>query len=255
MLYFDKSEIIEKVKSKLRDWIDPVISKEEVINSEKETNKKAVYENNEADNEEWDDCEEEQSEQIDSPAEYVFKKTEWRATADDIEKFEKGSKKWYVDKLFREGHFENFTGFRKVLTDDLCRFGIDEAHNPFLRYVLYLPFAARDKSYEQKMDHIHKLYMADKIDLDMPELSNESLFDRDFSEFVYAINVFKTLYDHSETMKYFRDISVIDKDELFDGDIIKPSGIDRRQGDTIWNIVERWAKDNEMTAEERNAQG
>jgi hypothetical protein len=87
-------------------------------------------------------------------------------------------------------------------------------------------------------------------------LLNPSLYNRGEKDFKYTVNVFHMMTNPSQAGSYIKDTSVINLKEFMENgtdnfmtDVVKP-GLTGNGGDTIFNVVERWAKDNEFSIEE-----
>ena len=109
-----------------------------------------------------------------------------------------------------------------------------------------LPFCvfenAEYTNLEYSYDQIRTSY--DKSVPVLEILKNESLYNRSDKEFQYTLNVFNLLSNPSTASNYLKNTDVINLEELIDGNTIKPAGLDRKPGDTIYNKIEKWAQDN-----------
>jgi hypothetical protein len=76
------------------------------------------------------------------------------------------------------------------------------------------------------------------------------LFDRSDKEFRYTLNAFNLFSQPNKAKNYLKDTSKIDLSEFMNGDVVKPAGLNGETGDTIFNTIEGWAKDNEYSAQE-----
>jgi len=151
-------------------------------------------------------------------------------------------------QIFRLPKFKSLFGVREVIKDSILKFGAEKSRNPFLRYALSLTFPLKDtKKYREKFRYLYNMYLKNAIDLDMEVLKNPTLFERSDREFAYTVNVFDTCSTPEKARKYLKNVDVINIDEFMDGNTVKPAGIDKRPGDTIWNKIEEWSEDNEVT--------
>ena len=153
--------------------------------------------------------------------------------------------------IFPQERFKNLSGIRPVLMECMLKFGIDPKKNPFLSFAMKIPFPMKEsKLYRDKMQYIFDSYKNNKMDLSMPALLNPSLYSRKFDEFQYTLNAFHIMSDPKKAGCYLKDTSVADVSEFMSGNEIKPAGLNGEEGDTIFNVIERWAKDNEYSPEE-----
>lgn len=82
-----------------------------------------------------------------------------------------------------------------------------------------------------------------------PFFRNFSLYDRSLDDFKYAVNLFIMVMDEEKARSYYKDISMINVDSLYDGDgNVKPTGFGGPEkgfyGETLWNLVESWCGEN-----------
>ena len=99
----------------------------------------------------------------------------------------------------------------------------------------------------KKLEYIWGSYRNDKLDITLDWIYNSSLYNRSYEDFKYTTNVFNLLGSEETVGSYFKDTSVVDFSRLYESDgKIKPAGLDREYGDTIFNLIEEWAKDNEV---------
>ena len=161
-------------------------------------------------------------------------------------------KKFLREKVFTVGKFATMTGIQDILIESILDEGLDPRRNLFLGFVLQIPFGMQNEvDYNKKMRYIYNSYLNKKLDLDLEVLKNQSLYTRSDKEFEYTLNVFNLLSNSATASNYLKNTKVINFDELMDGNIIKPAGLDRQPGDTIFNKIEEWAQDNEVDEKER----
>lgn len=82
--------------------------------------------------------------------------------------------------------------------------------------------------------------------------TNISLYERSLDDFEYTVKLFATVLNEEELQKYFKDISNISVDQLYDTEgKIKPAGLGGPQkgfyGDTLYNTVESWAGEDDAS--------
>ena len=130
--------------------------------------------------------------------------------------------------------------------------GLDPKKNFFLDFVCKIPFKMPDaKKYKAKMQYVYDSYENNKLSLKLPVLLNESLWDRSDADFRYALNAFNLFSQPKLYKSYIKDVSRVNINEFMNADTVKPSGQDGKEGvDSIYNVIEKWAKDNEYSPEE-----
>ncbi len=79
--------------------------------------------------------------------------------------------------------------------------------------------------------------------------TNLSLYDRSLEDFQYTVKVIMTVLNEDALMGYFKDISNISIEQLYDANgRVKPAGCGGPKagfyGETIWNTVESWSGEN-----------
>ena len=168
--------------------------------------------------------------------------------------------------LLRGTIFKNFFGIRRVIIASCLDHGIDPKKNIFLDFVAELTKTAvkiPNKNDRPKMEYIYNSFKAKKLNLRQPVLKdvlcNPSLYEgRSEKDFKYTVNVFNLLSQPNKAKAYLKNTEVINFDELFEGEgkadlrtsILKPGGASGQPGDTIFNVLERWADNNEYSPEE-----
>lgn len=127
-----------------------------------------------------------------------------------------------------------------IVIDSIVNFGTE--NNDFLDFVLNIRFPIK----ANQKDHFDFLYRNSKLyDFDKEWFYKRSLYNRPLDDFKYTVNAFNTASDKTKLRNYFRDTSKIDINEFYtpSGEI-KPAGRNGAEGDTIWNVIENWGKDN-----------
>lgn len=181
---------------------------------------------------------------------------EWPPSRQTIDRFN-ALKTLDQKKAFLNEHilphpmFKKIFGIRQVIFDSIISYGLDPKRNFFLSFVSKIKFPMPDaKTYKNKMRYIYDSFKNNKIDLKMPVLLNETLYQRNENEFKYAVNAFSLMSNPKKAGAYIKNTDVIDINDFMDGNTVKPSGNDGRQGDTIFNVIEGWAEGNEYSPEE-----
>ena len=153
--------------------------------------------------------------------------------------------------VFSMKKFKDLFGVREVILENLLISSLNPKKNQFLDFILKIPFKMEDtKQYREKIRYVYESFKLKKLKLTLEVLMNESLYDRSDKDFRYTLNVFNTLSQSDKIAAYFKDVSKVNTAELMDGDVIKPAGLHKGPGDTIYNIIEAWADGNEYTAAE-----
>lgn len=155
--------------------------------------------------------------------------------------------------------FNQLTAIHPLIVDSILIYGISPKSNDFLDFVLKLDIKMTAKSYLPQMTYVYNSYKNNNIDLKNCEvLFNPTLYrGRNINEFRYTLNCFCLL--PKQAGNYLKDTSKVNLTMFLKGgkDLatspIKAAGIDGREGDTIFNVIEEWAKDNEIPPEERIA--
>lgn len=148
--------------------------------------------------------------------------------------------------------FKDLNGIRKIIRDCLLRFGISPKQNPFLDFITKLSKMPDAKTYQKNMQYVYDSYRNNQLKLDMPVLTNNSLYERNFKDFQYSLNAFSLFSDKKRVATYLKDPKVANVAQFMTKDgTVKPAGIDGREGDTIFNVIEEWAGNgNEYTPDE-----
>ena len=187
---------------------------------------------------------------------------EWppsQATLDSFSKLKSlDSKENFIkEHILPHKKFRNLFGIRSVIIESILTYGLNPKRNFFLAFVDKISFAMPDaKNYKSKMNYVFKSFQNKKLDLHMPVLLNPTLYLRSDKDFQYTLNAFQLMSDKSKAGSYIKDTDVIDISEFFqtkgphEKAHIKPAGLDKGPGDTIFNVIEGWAKDNEYSPEE-----
>ena len=181
---------------------------------------------------------------------------EWPPSRQTLDKFNKlkttDEKHRFINEyILPHPKFKNIFGIRQVIAESIFTYGLDPKRNFFLDFVSKINFPMPDaKTYKNKMKYIYDSFKNKGIDLKMPVLINPTLYQRSENEFKYAVNAFTLMSDPRKAGAYIKDTNKIDINQFMDGDKVKPSGNNGRQGDTIFNVIESWAEDNEYSPEE-----
>ena len=135
------------------------------------------------------------------------------------------------------------------LSDIIFDYYINGSWNHFdndaTRFVKRMQFVELPDDYYDKIKYIWDSFRNNKLDISLDWVYNSSLYSRSFDEFKYATNVLNMSKNEAFLSSHLKDISVVNIDEFFDENgNIKESGIDGREGDTIYNVFERWSENN-----------
>lgn len=136
------------------------------------------------------------------------------------------------------------------------KYGIDLTDNPFIKY--FQQFVKKIKPDKKHASYLNTLIMMSENDDSLRErikstgrgedtyLIDPSLFYRNSEDFVYTIKIFENVLDPSKLSKYFKDMSEISIEQLYDNGKIKPAGNESTADDikTIYGQVEAWAGQN-----------
>ena len=193
-------------------------------------------------------------------------KVEWPPSSKTLDEFDK-QKSLQQQKDFLETHilphpiFRNLFGITPIIIHSMMIAGLDPQRNKFLDFVCKIPFKMLDaKTYKDKMQYLYDSYNNKKIDIKsttlLPILYNESLWSRSLEDFRYTLNAFNMFSQPSLYKSYLKDTDKnvkVSISQFMNGDKIKPAGIDGSSGDTIYNQIEEWAKNNEYTFDEIQA--
>ena len=193
-------------------------------------------------------------------------KVEWPPSSKTLDEFDK-QKSLQQQKDFLETHilphpiFRNLFGITPIIIHSMMIAGLDPQRNKFLDFVCKIPFKMLDaKTYKDKMQYLYDSYNNKKIDIKsttlLPILYNQSLWSRSLEDFRYTLNAFNMFSQPSLYKSYLKDTDKnvkVSISQFMNGDKIKPAGIDGSSGDTIYNQIEEWAKGNEYTFDEIQA--
>ena len=193
-------------------------------------------------------------------------KVEWPPSSKTLDEFAK-QKSLQQQKDFLENHilphpiFRNLFGITPIIIHSMMIAGLDPQRNKFLDFVCKIPFKMLNaKTYKDKMQYLYDSYNNKKIDIKsntlLPILYNESLWGRSLEDFRYTLNAFNMFSQPSLYKSYLKDTDKnvkVSISQFMNGDKIKPAGIDGSSGDTIYNQIEEWSKDNEYTFDEIQA--
>lgn len=75
-----------------------------------------------------------------------------------------------------------------------------------------------------------------------PIITDSEFYKRNVKDFEYSFKVLSTLISPLKIKKYFKDPSVINFEELMDGQHLKPAGIDTMDtsNDTLFGVIRSW---------------
>lgn len=125
----------------------------------------------------------------------------------------------------------------------IYKYGID---NERTRFVKNMQNVDLPSDHKQKLEFIWDKHFKEHIDLSSDWVCNTSLYKRNYREFQYTVSAFSKLSNSDWLESHILDTSVIDLKELYNEDgTIKDGGSYGGEGDTIYNIVERWCDGNE----------
>lgn len=161
--------------------------------------------------------------------------------------------KFLQDKIFPHPIFKNLYGVQPIIIDCIQKFGLDPQRNLFLNFVTNLNVPMPNAKSRPKLQYIYSSHLNKKIDVRMPVLSNPTLYDRNDREFQYTVNAFHLFSDPKRYKAYLKDsekTAQVDISQFMSGNTVKPAGLDGSPGDTIFNVIEDWAKDNEYSPQE-----
>jgi hypothetical protein len=176
-------------------------------------------------------------------------------TLKSYEKLETTSEqtKFVQERIFTHKIFKDLYGVQSIIMDSIQKFGLDPKRNFFLDFVVNLGVPMPNAKLKPKLQYIYSSYLNKKMDLKMEVLKNPTLYERSDREFQYTLNAFYLFSDPKRYNNYLkpsektRQVSV---SQFMDGDVVKPAGLNGQKGDTIFNVIEEWAKDNEYSPEE-----
>lgn len=152
--------------------------------------------------------------------------------------------------------FKKISGIRTLVIDCIRVYGLDPRKNPFLNLVTTMNISMPTTKSLPNMEYVYAAFKSKKLDMNMPVLKNPSLYQRNLKDFKYTVNAFWMMSDKKNAKKYLKNTDNVNVQEfLLDGtdvtkSTIKEAGIDGREGDTIFNVIEGWAKGNEYSPDE-----
>ena len=130
----------------------------------------------------------------------------------------------------------------------IAKYGLD---NERTRFVKNMQKVDLPSDYKQKLEFVWNKYLNQELDISSEWLCKTSLYKRSYREFQYTVNALTTFSNEERIAYYLKDSSVVEFNEFYDENgEIKPAGIDGCDGDTIYNMIEIWAANNEYTPEE-----
>lgn len=206
---------------------------------------------------------------IEGPADETPKakqvKPEWPPTRQTLDKYNKllthdEQLAFLEERIFPHKVFKRLFGIRELLIGAIQSYGLDPKRNLFLDFITKIPFDIPNRKLRPKIQYIYDSYKNKKLNIRDQELSlvlnNPSLYDRSDKEFKYTLNAFNIMSQPDKASAYIKDTKDVDITKfLLDGtdlakSTIKPGGSDGKEGDTIFNVIEDWSKDNEYSPEE-----
>lgn len=132
-------------------------------------------------------------------------------------------------------------------------FGYSRIKNNALYFIRKMSKVTLRGDYEDKVSYIWEEFYEGTLDISLNCFFNSSLYDRNYNEFTYTCNALSTFSDLDKASIFIKDTSVIDFNRFFDDNgNIKPAGNESNdeKADTIFNIIEEWAYNNEYTPQE-----
>lgn len=150
-----------------------------------------------------------------------------------------------VKKILSQPKYKQIFGIHDVLAQSILDLGATEGKNGFLKLANKLNFPMpKAREFKQKALYLYGGYKNKKIDLTHEYLTNPTLWNRSDNDFIKAVNAFEICMSPEYAKNYLKDTSVIDINDFFNDDTIKPTK-------DILNIVDSWAKGNEYSEDER----
>lgn len=154
-----------------------------------------------------------------------------------------------VKKILSDPRYKQIFGIHDVLAQSILDLGATEGKNGFLKFANKLKFSMpKAREFKQKALYLYGGYKNKRIDLTHEYLTNPTLWNRSDNDFTKAVNAFEICMSPKYAKNYLKDPSVIDINEFFNGDTIKPTK-------DILNVVDSWAKGNEYSEDERAQRG
>ena len=164
--------------------------------------------------------------------------------------------KFIQERIFPHKIFKNLFGVQSIIMDSIQRFGLDPTRNFFLNFVSNLNVSMSNAKSKPKLQYIYSSYLNKKLDLRMEVLQNPTLYDRSDRDFQYTLNAFHLFESDDRGGVYIKDTSIVDTSEFlvsgndFTKSEIKAAGLNGQKGDTIFNVIESWADNNEYSPQE-----
>ena len=151
------------------------------------------------------------------------------------------------NNILSKPKYKTLQGIRPVIIQTILDWGPEESKNRFFHFINKIDFPMMgEKNYKNKMNYLYQLYTQKKLDLNQAYLLNPTLYERNDKEFNVAVRAFELLGNDAEMKKRFRDTSMVNIKEFFNGDKILPTK-------EILKIIDGWASNgNEFTPEERD---
>lgn len=188
---------------------------------------------------------------------------EWPPSSETLDAFAKQKsleqqKNFLAKHILPQPKFRDLFGIRPIIIHSIMIAGLDPKRNKFLDFICNIPFKMTDsKIYKEKMQYLYESYNNKRIDIKstalIPILYNESLWKRSLEDFRYTLNAFNMFSQPRLYKAYLKDTDKTKRvtiNAFMNGKEIKDAGIDGKAGDTIYNQIEEWAKDNEYTFDE-----
>lgn len=121
--------------------------------------------------------------------------------------------------------------------------GFQEASNDFLKFAKKFDFSRITvKAHFKNIETLAQLYIgSDAINLTRKHIFNDTLYERSARDFEYTVKLLNILTDSALVKKYYRDPSVVDLTQIYDGQGIKPAGIGDFSTKTLYGTVEAWS--------------
>ena len=134
----------------------------------------------------------------------------------------------------------------EMMAKSIDCFGVNESK--IVRYFIKLHKANFEFKMERMLEYIKVLEMlngAHGVEVEEAEwLANDTLYTKE--ELTYITRVLLSFSDKKWVEKHLIDTSVVNLSEFVDENgCIKDAGTDGRDGDTIYNIVDKWCNGNE----------